>query len=158
EPVGERRAQLPAVGRRGSRVGGGDDPYTGRELEGADAPLQYETEERGLHGGRCGGQLVEEQQALSGPYEADRPVRRGHRNALFGRVVAHDGQPGEVGRLVHAGDDRGERQVQGGGELGEGGGLADPRLTPEQHGQIGGDRQGQRLQLDVGARLGGGVA
>ncbi len=135
EAVGEGRAQLPAVGRRRTRVGGGHDPDTGRESEGADAPLQYETEERGLDGGRRGGQFVEEQQPLARPYQADGPVRRCHRHALYGGVVADDGQTGEVGRFVHAGDDRRERQPQGVGELGERRGLADPRLAQRRTGR-----------------------
>ena len=44
------------------------------------------------------------------------------------------------------------------GELGQGRGLADARLAPQQHGQVGGHGQGQRLQLGVGARFGAGVA
>jgi hypothetical protein len=158
EPVGQRRAQLPAVGRRGPRVGGGHDPHPGRQPQGADPPLQHQPQQRGLHGRRRGGQLVQEQQPPARPHESYGPVRRGHRDALLGRIVADDGQPGEVGRLVHAGDHRGQRQVQGGGELGQGGRLADARLAPQQHGQVGGDGQGQGLQLGVGARFGGGVA
>jgi hypothetical protein len=108
EPVGQGRAQLPAVGRRGPWIGGGHDTYAGRQLQGADAPFEYEAKQRGLHGGRRGGQLVQEQQPAAGPYQSDRPVRRGHRDALFRGIVADDGQPGEVGRLVHAGDDGGQ--------------------------------------------------
>lgn len=58
---------------------------------------------------------------------------------------------------MHAGDHRGQRQVEGRRELCQGRGLADPRFTPEQYGQVGGHRQGQGLQLDVGARFGGRV-
>ncbi len=158
EAVGQRRAQLPAVGRRGPRVGGGHDPYAGRKLQGADPPFEYQAQEGGLDGGRRGGQLVQEQQSSAGPYESYRPVRRGHRDALLCGVVPDDGQPREVGRLVHAGDHRGERKVQGLGELCQGRGLADPRRAPQEYGQVGGHGQGEGLQLDVGARLGGGVA
>lgn len=91
-------------------------------------------------------------------YQANGPVRRGHRHALHRGIVPDDGQAGEVRRLVHAGDHRGQRQVQGLGELRQGGGLADPRLAPEQYGQVGGHGQGQGLQLGVRARFGRGVA
>ncbi len=69
-------------------------------------------------------------------------------------VVPHDGQPGEVGRLVHTGDHGGQRQVQGGRELGQGRRLADAGLSPKEYGEVGGHGQGQRLQLGVGAGFG----
>jgi hypothetical protein len=83
----------------------------------------------------------------------------GQDKATEGRhhVVADDGQPGEIGRLVHAGDHRGQRQVEVGGELGHGGGLSDPRLAPQQYRQVGHDRQHQCGQLRIGAGFGGGV-
>ncbi|GAA1314721.1 hypothetical protein GCM10009647_041900 [Streptomyces sanglieri] len=59
---------------------------------------------------------------------------------------------------MDAGDDRGQRKVQGRGELRERGGLADAGLAPQEYGQIGGHGEGQGLQLDVGAGFGGGVA
>lgn len=92
------------------------------------------------------------------PYQSDRPVRRGHRDALFRGIVADDGQPGEVRRLVHAGDDGGQWKVQGRGELCQGRRLADTRLAPQEDGQVRGDGQSEGLQLDVGARFRGGVA
>lgn len=155
EPVGQRRAQLPAVGRRGARIGGSHDPDLGRQLQGADPPLEHEAEQGGLNGRRCGGQLVQEQQPSAGPYQSHRPVRRGHGYTLFRGVVSDDGQAREVGRLVHTGYHCGQRKVQGRGKLCQGRGLADPRLTPQEHGQIGGHGQGQGLQLWVGARFGG---
>lgn len=158
ETVGEGRAELPSVGRRRARVGGGHDPYVGRQSQCTDAPLQYETEQSGLHGRRGGRQFVEEQQAAARSHQAHGPVRRRHRDALFRGIVTDDGEPREVGRLVHAGDHRGQWKVQRHGELGEGGALADPRLAPEQDGQVGCHGQGEGLQMDVGARFGGGVA
>src|SRR5690606_34343376 len=156
EPVGERRAELPAVGGRGARVRGGHEAYAARQPEGADAPLQHEAQQGRLDGGRRGRQLVEEEQAAALPDQAHGPVRRGHRHALDGRVVAGHGQSGEVGGLVHGRDEGGQREDPGGGQQGRGGGLADARFSQEQDGQVGGDGQGQGLQLGVGAGFGGG--
>lgn len=58
---------------------------------------------------------------------------------------------------MDTGDHRGQGQVQGLGELGQGRGLADPRFTPQEYGQVGGDGEGQCLQLAVGTWLGTGV-
>lgn len=158
ESVGQWRAQLPAVGRRGSRIGGGHDPDPGGQLQGADPPLEHEAKQGGLNGRRRGGQFVQEQQPLAGPYQSHRPIRRGHRDTVFRGIVSDYGQPREVGRLVHAGDHCGQRKIQGRGKLCQGCGLADPRLTPQEYGQVGGHSQGQGLQLRVGAWFGGGVA
>ncbi len=127
-------------------------------MERADPAFEYEAEQGGLDGRRRRGQLVQEQQSAPGPYESHGPVRRGHRDTLRGGIVSDDGQTGEVGRLVHAGDHRGQGQVQGLGELGQGRGLADAGLAPQEHRQVGGHGQGQGRQLVVGARFGGGVA
>ena len=54
---------------------------------------------------------------------------------------------------MHAGDDCGQWQLEGFRELDEGHGLADPRLSPQQHGQIGGHGQCQGFQLRIGMRL-----
>ena len=42
EPVGERRAQLPAVGGGGARIGRGHDPHTRRQPQGTDASFQHD--------------------------------------------------------------------------------------------------------------------
>ncbi len=127
-------------------------------MQGADPPLEHEAEQGGLDGRRRGGQLVQEQQAPAGPHQAHRPVRRSHRDTLLRGIVSDDGQPREVGRLVHTGDHRGQRKVQGRGELGQGRGLADPRFAPQEYGQVGGHGEGEGLELGVGAGFGGGVA
>lgn len=158
EPVGQRRAQLPAVGRRGPRIGGSHDPDPGRQLQRADPPLEHQAEQGGLNGWWCGGQLVEEQQPSVSPYQSHRPVRRGHRDTLFRGIVSDHGQSREVGRLVDTGDHCGQRKIQGRGKLGQGRSLADTRLTPQKYGKVGGHGQRQSLQLCVVARFGGGIA
>jgi hypothetical protein len=122
-------------------------------LQRADAPLQHQAQQCGLDCGRSGGELVEEQQAFAGSHQPDRPVGRGERHALPGGIVADDGQPREVGGFVNARDDGGQRQVEGLGELGERGGLADAGLAPQQHGQVRRDGKGERFQLLVGSRF-----
>ncbi|CAM5406360.1 hypothetical protein SGLAM104S_05822 [Streptomyces glaucescens] len=157
ETVGQGRAQLPSrPPRRRAGIGGGHDPHPGRQSQRPDPPFQDHPQERGLDGRGGGGQLVQEEQSAPGAHQFHGPLRRRHRHSAHFRVVADDGQPGEVGRLVDAGDHGGQRQVEGGGKLGEGRGLADARLAPEQYGQVGGDGEGERFELFVGARLGGG--
>ncbi len=126
-------------------------------MEGAHLPFEDDPEQCGLDGGGGGGEFVQEEQPPACPHQLHGPLRRRHRHALRRRVVAHDGQPGEVGRLVDAGDHGGQRQAEGAGELCQGRGLADARFTPEQHGQVGRDGQGECFELLIGAGLGGGV-
>lgn len=154
EPVGQGRAQVPAIGGAGRGVGRGDDPDFGREGEAADAAFEDDPEESGLDGGRGGGQLVEEHDALTGLGEANGPIRRGHGHAVAGRVVADDRQACEVRRLVDAGDDGFEGNVQPAGQLVQGGGLADARLSPQENGQVRRDGEREGLELRVAGLLG----
>ncbi len=58
---------------------------------------------------------------------------------------------------MHAGDHRGERQVEFDGELVQGGGLSDAWLSPQEDREIGGDSQGEGLDLEILPGLGGGL-
>ena len=96
EAVGQRRGQVPAVGRSLGRVGGGDDLHRARQQQVADAALERHAQHGRLDGGRRGGQLVEEEVAgLRGL----QPLRPGGRLQAHA-IVGDDGQAREVAGLA----------------------------------------------------------
>ena len=87
EPVGQRRREVPAVGRLLGRVGRGDHGDAGGQRQVADRALEHDPQQRRLHGRRRGRDLVEERDAVAGlgqrapPSAAarSRPARRRRR-------------------------------------------------------------------------------
>ena len=99
--VGQRWAQVPAVGGALRRVGGGHDVDASGEQEIADAPLEGHAQHGCLDRGRRGRQFVEEQVAGLSRLQALGPGRWLQADA----VVGDDWQSGEVARLSQRADD-----------------------------------------------------
>jgi hypothetical protein len=62
QPVGQRRRQVPAVGGLFRWVGRRDHTDVLRQFQITDHPFQDHAQQRRLHGGRRGRELVEKQQ------------------------------------------------------------------------------------------------
>jgi hypothetical protein len=76
QAIRQRRREFPTVRGLFRRVRRGHDAHAGRQREIADDAFQHDPQHRRLHGGRRGGQLVEEQHALTRLGKAARPRRR----------------------------------------------------------------------------------
>ena len=135
EAVGEGSGQVPSVRRLLRRVGGGDDHDPFGQVEVADDPLEHDPQQRGLHSGRRGGDLVEKEQPLACRGQPLGPPGRCHVHL----GLPDDRQPGEVGGLPDGGDHRLARPAHGVGHGPDRRGLAGARGPPQQDRDPSGD-------------------
>ena len=138
EPVGQRGGQVPpsaglSAGSRPRRPPCRAGPGHRRRARG---PRQ----QGGLHGGRCGGQLIEEQQAAPVLGEPPRAAWRREPDSL----ADHDRQPGELdgSRIEAITVSQGQ---PGRFAMARIGGLAGSGRSPQQHRYPGGDRYAERF-------------
>ena len=152
EAVGQGRGEVPSVGRLLGRIGCRHHGHVLGQHDVADRALEHDPEERGLHGRRRGGDLVEEQEPPPGELEPLGPARRGEDHPApagdppvgAGLVPLDHRKPGEVRRLPDGGDDRLARPTHRLGQGPHGRGLARARRPPEQHGHPGGHGDAER--------------
>ena len=141
QAVGQRRRELPPVGRLFGRIGRGHDPDRLGERKIPHHAFEHHPQHRRLHGRWCRGQLVEKQEAVTGRSQAPGPQWRCH---LHG-PVDDDGETGEVGRLPDRSDDHLGRPAETLPEGAHDRRLAGPGAPPQQNGDARLDRDRQRL-------------